>query len=199
MPQLSHPPRVLVIFDVLFWCSIWHCNQSTFYTILECFLVFHRGISTYGAFIGYCDKHNASQHRAKGHCEDTFVKCCKSWAVTQKPLTLFLASPLKANLLSGFPAGTLYLVNHSTVAYEGGGREGRGSEPLLLVCSTHSTHFQKSRHHCLNVSHICRGGVKERVEIIILSPLSFSASGSVTSMANTFQSVSPVHTQCNIR
>ena len=44
------------------------------------------------------------------------------------PLTLSIAFPSNANLFFGFPAGTLYLVNHSTVAWV----EGKHTSESLL-------------------------------------------------------------------
>lgn len=90
-----------------------------------------------------------------------------------KQQTLFLASPLKAKTFSGLPSGILQMRNHSLVARI---RPGSCFSTSSMSISNHIHKPCMVLHIYYSFPHI---------------PLSLEARGSLTSIAMTFQSVSP--------
>lgn len=110
------------------------------------------------------------------YCEQKFRRC-----------TLSLNSPLKANWFSGFPSGTLYLLNQSTVAsrYPGLSR---------LTSSISATHQQQKRTLKFRITRVTdfrfpNSASSFYCKLLIL--LKLAASGSSVLITMTFQSVSP--------
>lgn len=110
---------------------------------------------------------------------------CKYCEYNFERFTLSLNSPLKANWFSGFPSGTLYLLNQSTVAsrYPGFSR---------LTSSISATNKQERTSHAkFSIACVICGVFASKVYCMLFLLLKLAASGSSVLITMTFQSVSP--------